>query len=95
MCQVTQFKNGLTVATAEMRHIMSMDIGVWVGVGSRYERQHQVQGLRNATPTLAEGNGLTASRFGEGYLILVTADKDIRVDLLQDGELQNARRPAP
>jgi len=37
MYQVTQFKNGLTVATAEMPHMMSVSVGVWVGVGSRYE----------------------------------------------------------
>jgi len=43
---------------------------------------------------LNEGNGLKASRFGEGYLILVTADKDVRVDLPQDGDVQNVRRPA-
>lgn len=37
MYQLTQFKNGLTVATAEMPHMMSVSVGVWVGVGSRYE----------------------------------------------------------
>jgi predicted Zn-dependent peptidase len=34
---VTQLKNGLTVATAEMPHMLSVSLGVWVGVGSRYE----------------------------------------------------------
>ena len=29
--------NGLTVATAEMPHMLSVSVGVWVGVGSRYE----------------------------------------------------------
>jgi len=37
MYQVTQFKNGLTVATAEMPQMMSVSVGLWVGVGSRYE----------------------------------------------------------
>jgi predicted Zn-dependent peptidase len=35
--QVTQLKNGLTVATAEMPQMVSVSIGLWVGVGSRYE----------------------------------------------------------
>ena len=37
MYHVTQLKNGLTVATAEMPHMMSVSVGLWVGVGSRYE----------------------------------------------------------
>jgi predicted Zn-dependent peptidase len=37
MYQVTQLKNGLTVATAEMPHMASVSLGIWVGVGSRYE----------------------------------------------------------
>ncbi len=37
MYHVTQLKNGLTVATAEMPHMMSVSLGLWVGVGSRYE----------------------------------------------------------
>jgi predicted Zn-dependent peptidase len=37
MYQVTQLRNGLTVATAEMPHMMSVSVGLWVGVGSRYE----------------------------------------------------------
>jgi predicted Zn-dependent peptidase len=37
MYQVTQFKNGLKVATAEMPHMTSVSVGLWVGVGSRYE----------------------------------------------------------
>jgi predicted Zn-dependent peptidase len=35
--RVTQLKNGLTVATAEMPHMASVSVGLWVGVGSRYE----------------------------------------------------------
>jgi predicted Zn-dependent peptidase len=35
--QVTQLKNGLTVATAEMPQMVSVSLGLWVGVGSRYE----------------------------------------------------------
>ena len=37
MYRVTQLKNGLTVATAEMPHMTSVSVGLWVGVGSRYE----------------------------------------------------------
>jgi predicted Zn-dependent peptidase len=37
MYHVTQLPNGLTVATAEMPHMMSVSVGLWVGVGSRYE----------------------------------------------------------
>ncbi len=37
MYQVTQLKNGLTVATAEMPQMLSVSLGLWVGVGSRYE----------------------------------------------------------
>jgi predicted Zn-dependent peptidase len=35
--RVTQLKNGLTVATAEMPHMASVSVGLWIGVGSRYE----------------------------------------------------------
>jgi predicted Zn-dependent peptidase len=34
---VTHLKNGLTVATAEMPHMASVSLGLWVGVGGRYE----------------------------------------------------------
>jgi predicted Zn-dependent peptidase len=37
MYRVTQLKNGLTVATAEMPHMLSVSVGLWIGVGSRYE----------------------------------------------------------
>jgi predicted Zn-dependent peptidase len=37
MYRVTQLKNGLTVATAEMPHMLSVSLGLWIGVGSRYE----------------------------------------------------------
>lgn len=37
MYQITRLKNGLTVATAEMPHMVSVSVGLWVGVGSRYE----------------------------------------------------------
>ena len=37
MYQVTRLKNGLTVATAEMPHMTSVSLGLWVGVGGRYE----------------------------------------------------------
>lgn len=37
MYHVTRFPNGLTVATAEMPHMASVSVGIWVGMGSRYE----------------------------------------------------------
>lgn len=37
MYHVTQLKNGLTVATAEMLHMASVSLGLWVGTGSRHE----------------------------------------------------------
>ncbi len=37
MYDVTRLPNGLTVATAEMPQMRSVSLGVWVGVGSRYE----------------------------------------------------------
>jgi predicted Zn-dependent peptidase len=37
MYHVTRLPNGLRVATAEMPHMASVSLGIWVGVGSRYE----------------------------------------------------------
>ena len=37
MYRVTRLNNGLTIATAEMPHMASVSVGLWVGVGSRYE----------------------------------------------------------
>ena len=37
MYRVTKLHNGLTIATAEMPHMLSVSVGLWVGVGSRYE----------------------------------------------------------
>ena len=37
MYKVTRLENGLTVATAEMPHMASVSVGVWVGVGGRHE----------------------------------------------------------
>ena len=37
MHQITRLPNGLTVATAEMPHMTSVSLGLWVGVGGRYE----------------------------------------------------------
>jgi predicted Zn-dependent peptidase len=37
MYKVTRLPNGLTVATAEMPHMTSVSLGLWVGVGGRYE----------------------------------------------------------
>jgi len=35
--QVSRLPGGLTVATAEMPHMNSVSLGIWVGIGSRYE----------------------------------------------------------
>jgi predicted Zn-dependent peptidase len=37
MYHTTRLANGLTIATAEMPHMTSVSLGLWVGVGSRYE----------------------------------------------------------
>ncbi len=37
MYRVTQLANGLTIATAAMPQMRSVSVGLWVGVGSRYE----------------------------------------------------------
>lgn len=37
MYRVTRLENGLTVATAEMPHLVSVSLGLWVSMGSRYE----------------------------------------------------------
>jgi predicted Zn-dependent peptidase len=37
MYRVTQLENGLRVATAEMPQMRSVSVGIWVGIGSRYE----------------------------------------------------------
>ena len=37
MYQVTRLQNGLTIATAEMPHMASVSLGLWVGVGGRHE----------------------------------------------------------
>jgi predicted Zn-dependent peptidase len=37
MYRVTRLPNGLTVATAEMPHMASVSVGLWVGTGGRYE----------------------------------------------------------
>src|SRR2546423_6182316 len=37
MYQISRLKNGLTVATAEMPHMASVSLGLWVGVGGRYD----------------------------------------------------------
>jgi predicted Zn-dependent peptidase len=35
--QITQLTNGLRIATAEMPHMVGVSVGLWVGVGSRFE----------------------------------------------------------
>ena len=37
MYQVSSLNNGVTVATAEMPHMTSVSVGLWLGVGARYE----------------------------------------------------------
>jgi predicted Zn-dependent peptidase len=37
MYKVTRLENGMAVATAEMPHMASVSVGIWVGVGGRYE----------------------------------------------------------
>src|SRR5580700_4307509 len=37
MYRVTRLENGVTVATAEMPHSPSVSLGIWIGVGGRYE----------------------------------------------------------
>ena len=35
--QLTRLPNGLTIASAEMPHMASVAVGLWVGIGGRYE----------------------------------------------------------
>ena len=35
--RVSRLKNGVTVATVQMPHMASVSLGIWVGVGGRYE----------------------------------------------------------
>lgn len=35
--QISRLKNGITVATVEMPHMASVSLGIWIGVGGRYE----------------------------------------------------------
>jgi predicted Zn-dependent peptidase len=37
MYRVSRHKNGLVVVTAEMPHMASVSLGIWVGIGGRYE----------------------------------------------------------
>ncbi len=37
MYQIARLDSGLTIATAEMPHMASVSLGLWVGVGGRYE----------------------------------------------------------
>src|SRR5712675_730480 len=37
MYQISRLKSGLTIATAEMPHMASVSLGLWVGIGGRYE----------------------------------------------------------
>jgi predicted Zn-dependent peptidase len=44
MYQITRLENGLTIATAEMPHMASVSLGIWVGTGGRYEPA-QISGI--------------------------------------------------
>jgi predicted Zn-dependent peptidase len=37
ICQVSKDESGITIATAAMPHMSSVSVGIWVGVGGRYE----------------------------------------------------------
>src|SRR5207302_633651 len=37
MYQVSRLASGLTIATVEMAHMASVSLGLWVGIGGRYE----------------------------------------------------------
>jgi predicted Zn-dependent peptidase len=37
MYKISRLKNGLTVASAEMPHMMGVSLGLWAGIGSRFE----------------------------------------------------------
>src|SRR3954470_6049206 len=37
MYRASKLNNGITVATSEMPHMTSVSLGIWIGVGSRYE----------------------------------------------------------
>ncbi|HWD19178.1 MAG TPA: pitrilysin family protein [Verrucomicrobiae bacterium] len=39
MRHITRLENGLTVVTAEMPHMASVSLGLWAGVGGRYETE--------------------------------------------------------
>ena len=41
MYQVTKLKNGMQVATAELPHMASVCVGLWVDVGGRHETREQ------------------------------------------------------
>jgi predicted Zn-dependent peptidase len=40
MYHLTRLPNGLTIATAEMPHMASISLGLWVAIGGRYEPAH-------------------------------------------------------
>ena len=37
--QITELNNGIRIVTETVTHVQSMAMGVWVGVGSRYETE--------------------------------------------------------
>lgn len=62
MYHVTRISNGLTVATAEMPHMASVAVGVWVGVGGRFETA-QLSGVAHFIEHLLfKGTGRRSAR---------------------------------
>ncbi len=81
MHRLTRLANGLTVATAAMPHMASVCLGVWVGVGSRYETDAQAGAAHFLEHLLFKGTRRrTARRISEaveglgGYLNAYTSE---------------------
>jgi predicted Zn-dependent peptidase len=81
MHQLTRLPNGLTLATAAMPHMASVSLGVWVGVGSRYETDVQAGASHFIEHLLFKGTShRTARQISEeveglgGYLNAYTSE---------------------
>src|SRR3954471_4433641 len=35
--EIAKAQSGVTIATAEIPHMLSVSVGIWVGIGGRYE----------------------------------------------------------
>jgi len=62
MHRLTRLPNGLTIATAAMPHMASVCLGVWVGVGSRYETAAQSGASHFIEHLLFKGTQLRTAR---------------------------------